>query len=155
MSKTFEFRAKAAMEAGFDGDGILDLGRVAPEDSGPAVEAEPVGGIPALGRVERERIPAKMAAELMDFFVETLNDMTMMNPIRDGIPECRNHRFLPKQGQYGCTQSCAKFHPELAMPVIRDYTLGDVYEWVKLIVNGAVRSGELLKGYTRPTTLTE
>lgn len=151
---SFEFRAQKALKDGWDGEGVLDLGRIVPEETGPPVEAEQVG-VPGLARVERERIPAKMAAELMDFFVETLNDMTMMNPIRDGIPECRNHPFDPKRGLPGCTASCAKFHPELAMPVRKDHTLGDAYEWVKHIVNSAVKSGELLKGYTRPTTLTE
>jgi len=104
-------------------------------------------------RTERERVPGQMAAELMDYFVSTLNDTNMMNPIRDGIPQCRNHPFDPPR-KVGCIHSCAKKLPDLTLPVVREYSLGDVFEWVKALVGEAVRDGETQRGWRGPADLT-
>ena len=108
-----------------------------------------------LTREARERVPGQMAANLMDYYLETIADDTQLNPIRDGIPQCRNHPF--KAGSMydvGCIHSCAKRDPNLALPVVKDYTLGDVYEWVKALVFYSVQKQEIKMGYKRPTDLT-
>lgn len=97
-------------------------------------------------RTQREETAGKLAAQLMDFFMENLNNASELNPIRDGIPQCANHQFKPPR-QIGCIHSCAKRDPNLAMPVVRDYTLGDVFEWVKAIVMHAVASADKKKGW--------
>ena len=64
----------------------------------PLPEFEPIEaldeeeGLTPLTRSERERVPERMAAELMDYFMGTINDMTTLNPVRDGIPQCFNHQ---------------------------------------------------------------
>lgn len=101
-----------------------------------------------LTRAQRERVPEQMAAQLMEYFIETLNDLTMLNPIRDGIPQCRNHPFNPPH-TVGCIHSCAKRDPELSLDVVRDYTLGDVFEWVKALVRKGVSDAERNHGWHR------
>lgn len=100
-------------------------------------------------RTQREDVPGRMAAQLMDMFIETLNDLNTLNPVRDGIPQCRNHPFLPPR-QVGCIHSCAKRDPNKVLPTVKDYTLGDVFEWVKAIVTHGVANADKKKGWYAP-----
>lgn len=100
-------------------------------------------------RRQREDAAGALAAQLMDTFIGSLDDLHTLNPIRDGIPQCKNHPFVPPQ-QIGCIHSCAKRNPNLAMPVVRDYTLGDVFNWVKEIVTLAVATADKKKGWYAP-----
>lgn len=100
-------------------------------------------------RGQRDQVAGAMAAQLMDMFAKQLNNLNELNPIRDGIPQCRNHPFKPPR-QVGCIHSCAKRDPNLALPVVKDYTLGDVFEWVKAIVAEAVSTADAKKGWYRP-----
>jgi hypothetical protein len=135
---------------------LKDLGRtrtvVGP---GETETADTLEARTPLSRAQRERVPAQMAANLMDYYIENLNDDNMMNPIRDGIPQCRNHPFVQGTPKIGCIHSCAKKHPELTLPVVRDYTLGDVFTWVKALVLHAVKTTEIQKGWHRPADLTK
>lgn len=102
-----------------------------------------------LTRAQRERVPDQMAAELMDFFINTINDMSMLNPVRDGIPQCVNHPFNPALGKVGCIHSCAKRDENLSLDVVRDYTLGDVWNWVRALVRKGVGDAERNHGWHR------
>lgn len=115
----------------------------------PGEEEKPV----PLTRAQRERVPDMMAAQLMDYFIETINDLTMLNPVRDGIPQCVNHPFNPPR-TVGCIHSCAKRDPNLSLDVVRDYTLGDVFEWVKALVRKGAADAERNQKWHAPTDLT-
>lgn len=132
---------------------MKDLGKKTFEPDPNPLQVENKTSRKPLSREQRERVPDKMAANLMDFFMRTLNDDTQINPIRDGIPQCKNHPFNPPKS-IGCIHSCVRNNGDLALPVVRDYTLGDVYEWVKALIRLAVRDVEVDKGWTTPTDLT-
>lgn len=108
-----------------------------------------------LSRAARERVPERMVHNLMRHYIDTINDDTQLNPIRDGIPQCRNHPFEKgSRNKIGCIHSCAKKDANLVLPVVRDYTLGDVMTWVKALVLYSVNTQEARMGYRRPTDLT-
>ena len=75
---------------------------------------------------EREELVHVLAARLMDYYIEELNNTFILNPIRDGVPQCKTHPFVSGK-QYGCYYSCTG---EAVLPPSRDHTLGDVFEWV-------------------------
>lgn len=148
------FRAQKALRGmDFVKDGITDLGVVKGSRDLNPTQAPTLDKITPKTRAQREQVPAEMAARLMDYYMNTLNDDDKLNPIRDGIPQCRNHPFNSPR-QIGCIHSCAKRDPNVVLPVVRDYTLGDVYAWVKALVYKSVRDQETRMGYRRPTDLT-
>jgi hypothetical protein len=100
-------------------------------------------------RGQRDGVAGAMAAQLMDFFIANLGNINELNPIRDGIPQCKNHPFVPPKS-VGCIHMCAKRDPNLSLPVVRDYTLGDVFNWVKEIVTLAVATADKKKGWYAP-----
>jgi hypothetical protein len=114
----------------------------------PAVEAETVEPQETLHRKplhEREKLVEELAARLMDYYIANLNNQTFLNPIRDGIPQCVKHPF--KRGKsVGCVHSCR----ENILPVVRDYTLYDVFLWVKELLThvykNTVRTRPELRG---------
>ncbi len=99
-------------------------------------------------RLERERVPEEMAANLMDWYMNNLNDDTQINPVRDGIPQCKAHPFNPPKS-YGCIHSCSKTNPNIALPVAREANLGEVWEWVRALVNYSVGDAEIRRGFRR------
>jgi hypothetical protein len=86
----------------------------------------PVEKIKPKTLAEREEIVQNLAARLMDWYIAELNNPRILNPIRDGVPQCRNHPFVSGKS-YGCFYSCGG---EAVLPPSRDHTLGDVFEWV-------------------------
>lgn len=158
MSDSIRFRAEQALREGDLGDDlgggfrIKPLGQIEPTPDPNPEQAEPLERGP-LTRAQRERVPAQMVMELVQYFMDTLNDMGQLNPIRDGIPQCRNHPFDPPR-QVGCIHSCAKRNPDLVLPVVKHHTLGDVIAWVKELVNHAVKDTEIKQGWRKPADLT-
>jgi hypothetical protein len=121
---------------------MKDLGRVEDSSPGPAVQAEKISR-PAKQRAEREKIAEQMAAQLMDYYMApaTLNDPHILNPIRDGIPQCTKHRFVAGSSkEIGCIYGCGPSERDSAgnLPVARDGTLGDAWNWVRALVVHAV-----------------
>lgn len=117
--------------------------RLNPED---IATAKTVRGVKPRTRAERQRIPYELATKAMQYYIENLNNGTILNPIRDGIPQCRLHPF--KSGEkYGCVEGCTGGN----LPVARDYTLGDVFEWLKGMISFNFRRWEkknpAFKGY--------
>jgi len=160
MSK-LAFKAKKMLETGAvtpddfaNQGGVIDLGIAhAGPDMQETERAEPISTLTPLTRKQRERLPGELAARVMDHYIDHLNDDTMMNPIRDGIPQCRTHPFNPPVS-VGCIHGCAGRDESVVLPVVRAYTLGDVFEWAKALVAKAVADGEIAKGWRRPTDLT-
>lgn len=143
---SFEVRKK--LEAGDFGDEVepgffmSDLGSKA-ATPGPVMQAPGVAGIKPKTRQERERYADGMAAQLMDYYMkpETLNSFTVLNPIRDGIPQCKAHPFEAGSAtNIGCIHGCGNKERDGAgnLPVARDGTLGDAWEWVRALVRKAV-----------------
>lgn len=93
------------------------------------VEAEVVDPVEPINKkplYQREELVGLLAARLMDYYIENLQNLLILNPIRDGIPQCAKHPFKTGK-QVGCIYSCK----ENVLPVARDYTLYDVFLWVK------------------------
>lgn len=159
MADSINFRVQEALRRGDFGEDMgggfrmKPLGSIAPTpDPNPEV-AEPLEPRRPLTRAQRERVPEMMVVQLMQHFMDTLNEPEL-NPIRDGIPQCRNHPFEQGTARIGCIHSCAKKHPELTLPVVRDYTLGDVMAWVKALVLQGVTQAEIKRGWRQPANLT-
>lgn len=111
-----------------DGFFVRDLGRLDPEQE--EEKTEPVKADPVKVRrpktvSEREEMPREMADRLMRYYVTELNNPGIVNPIRDGIPECRRHRFPP-----GCFHGCQTG----VLPRVYGASLGQVHEWVKGLI---------------------
>jgi len=161
MSKLL-FKAQQMLSSGAvtpdtfeDSGGILDLGTALPgPETQETEQADLLDPRKPLTREQRERLPGELAAKVMDHYIDHLNDDTMVNPIRDGIPQCRNHPYHPPL-QIGCIHGCASRDENVVLPVVRDYTLGDVFNWAKALVAKAVQDGEVAKGWRRPTDLTK
>lgn len=132
MSDSISRRAAEALRGGDfgedvgDGLYIKDLGRVTQEpdrSKGEVATAEPVEKRKRMTLKEREELPRILAARLMDYYIENLNNNEMLNPIRDGIPVCPRHGWPP-----GCTNGCKDASRKL------DHTLGDVFTFVQEIM---------------------
>ena len=104
---------------------IKDLGKktITPDRSkGEVEESAPVSNLQRKTLREREKLVGQVAAQVMDYYMENLNNNEILNPIRDGIPQCTAHPFPP-----GCTQQCKTG----VLERVRDYSLGDVFQWVQ------------------------
>ncbi len=158
------FKARNLLESGdvtpdtFDeSGGLIDLGRsYTPPTKDETKESEPVSVSRGLSRQARERLPEKMAAQLMDYYIgpEALNNQHDVNPIRDGLPTCAKHPFDRARGMYGCIHSCGANDPNVVRPVEKDITIFDVFKWVTAVISKSVTDTELQKGWRRPTDLT-
>lgn len=96
--------------------------------------ADPVSIRRPLTHRQREDMPAKFAAMLMDYYTSELNNPNILNPIRDGIPQCKAHPF--KSGkQFGCWYACK----EHLLPVTKDHTLYDVFMWAQGLIRHAYK----------------
>ena len=98
--------------------------------AGEVEQAPPVSRIKPRTLAEREKMPRELAMTLVKHYMDTMNDSTKINPLRDGIPQCRAHPF--KSGKFpGCYKGCRTG----ILPRSTDHTLGDVIEWVQALVN--------------------
>ena len=154
-SLTFETRKR--LEQGDLGEEVepgffmADLGR-SQDGPGPSITTETVSKNKPKTRAEREQLADRMAAQLMDYYMEpgTLNNATILNPIRDGIPQCSRHRFVQgDSNQIGCIYGCGAKERDHAgnLPVARDGSLGDAWEWVRALVRHAVLTQDKRLGY--------
>jgi hypothetical protein len=163
-SKAMQFEVQKRLARDDFGDEIeegffmADLGRIDPVDTGPPVEVEPLPGRTPLSRAKREAIPERMAAQLMDYYMQpdVLNDATILNPLRDGIPQCTKHPFVSGDSKrIGCIDGCGPNERDAAgnLPVARDGTLEDVWQWVRALIIKAVLTQDKRLGYTKAADL--
>ena len=129
-----------------------DLGST-PATPGPVTTAPTMKGIKPKTRQERERFADGMAAQLMDYYMDpkTLNNPNILNPIRDGIPQCSRHPFVAgSANNIGCIHGCGNKERDGAgnLPVARDGTLGDAWEWVRALVRKAVTTQDKRLGFS-------
>ena len=138
-----------------DGFFMKDLGRKEPVDTEPAFQAPRIDSNTPLSRKMREKIPERMAAQLMDYYMSpaVLNDPNILNPIRDGIPQCTRHRFVAGDSKLiGCIYGCGPSERDSAgnLPVARDHSVGDAWQWVRALVIHAVQTQDKRLKYTKP-----
>lgn len=152
------FEVRKRLEAGDYGEEVgegffmADLGKVAPTP-GPTMKAPGMGGIKPKTRAQRIQYADGMAAQLMDYYMEpaTLNDNSIINPIRDGIPQCRAHPFVTGDAtRFGCIHGCGNRERDAGgnLPVAREGTLGDAWEWVRALIQHAVLTQDKRLGYS-------
>jgi len=158
---SLSFAARKKLLAGDFGEELApgfhmtDLGSSSSEESGPAIRTETVSKIKPKNRKERGELADSMAARLMDQYMlpSALNDNNVLNPIRDGIPSCSQHRFVSGDStQIGCIHGCGNRERQGSdgvLPVSRDHTVGDVWQWVQALVRKAVESGDHRAGFLR------
>lgn len=161
MNKQLSFEVRKRLQTGDLGDEIepgfhmADIGRVPGEDSAPAIRTETINTLKPKTRQERIRLADSMAARLMDQYMEptALNDLNVLNPIRDGIPQCSAHPFVVGDSKkIGCIHGCGHREREGSagsLPVARDGTVADVWQWVQALVRKAVEDGDHRAGFRR------
>lgn len=142
------------VEEGFFMKDLGVVGDTTPDENPHQAEPLSTGRTP-LQRVRREMIPLQMVEEMMRYYMQpaVLNDMTILNPIRDGIPQCTRHPFVRgDSNKIGCIYGCGPRERDSAgnLPVARDYTVQDVYEWVKALVFDAAKRQDKRLGYMKP-----
>lgn len=131
------------------GDGFF-VKKLAPKvEPTPPVEereiADPVEVLRPKTVAERQDMPRVLAARLMDYYIEELNNDLIMNPIRDGLPQCYMHRFPP-----GCYHGCSTG----ILPRKVGASLGEVFTWVQGLIRvnfkAWVKKNPQLGGYRSP-----
>ena len=164
MNKQLKFEVRKKLESGDLGEDLgggfrmTEIGGQV-EQAGPSFTAPAVPTFKPKTREERVRYAGSMAAQLMDWYMEpaTLNDNTILNPIRDGIPQCTAHPFVSgSETQIGCIDGCGNRERDGAgnLPVAKDNTLGDTWSWVKALVTKAVLTQDKRLGYAVTPDLT-
>ena len=164
MARHFEAQANQRLLDGDIGTQIApgfwmqDLGRQEAEGDPTPLVVEGHEPLHPMGRAGRRRVAGKLAARMMDHYMDpaVLNDSSELNPIRDGIPQCLAHPF--KKGSatlIGCIYGHGT-HERVdgQLPVARDYTVADVWAWVKALIEHAVEDGDRRAGYTAKPNLT-
>jgi hypothetical protein len=165
VNKSLQFEVRKRLETGDlgedygDGFRMVELGGEPKEDRGSPLLAPPVSKIKPKTRAERIKYAEGMAAQLMDWYMlpEVMNDNTILNPIRDGIPQCTAHPFVSGSAtQIGCIWGCGAKERDGAgnLPVAKDNTLGDTWHWVKALVAMAVLTQDKRLGNTLVPDLT-
>ncbi len=150
----FKSRAVEALEAGDFGEdqggGVYfkSLGRIGSNPKNGEIErASSVPSIKPKTRAEKAEIPRKLALQALDYYIGNMNNPNILNPIRDGIPQCVAHPFKPGVSP-GCMEGCTTG----LLPTAREVTLGDVFEWLKGMIAFNYRRWErknpAFKGYT-------
>ncbi len=164
MARHFKSQARKRLMEGDIGTQIApgfwmqDLGRQDAEGDEEPVIVEGHEPLKPMGRAGRRRVAGTMAAKLMDHYMlpVNMNDDAVLNPIRDGIPQCRKHPFIKgSRTHIGCIHGCgAKERDNGALPVARDYTVADVWQWAKALVELAVDTQDRRAGYMPKPNLT-
>ena len=160
MTKRLSFEARKRLEAGDYGEQVepgffmADLGR-ADAAPGPVVQADPVQRTKPKTRQERIALADSLADRLMQEYMkpEAMNDPNVLNPIRDGIPQCSKHPFVSGDStKFGCIHGCGNREREGSagvLPVSKEHTVGDVWVWVTHLVRLAVERGDHRAGFVR------
>lgn len=165
MSKSLQFEVARRLEQGDlgerqdDGTFVADL---TPDRTLDTYKPHEVAQTPSRKpktRAEREKIGEQMAAQLMDYFMDPvqLNDSKTLNPVRDGIPQCKAHPFVSgDSSRVGCIHSCGKHMKDMAgmQPVAKDGNLGDVWRWVRALVVEAISTQDKRLGFAQRADLT-
>lgn len=158
---SLSFEARKRLLAGDLGDEIgpgfhmADLGRAEGSSSAAPVTAEPVHRTKPKTRSERIRLADSLANRLMEQYTtpQALNDANVLNPVRDGIPQCSQHPFVRgDSSKIGCVHGCGNRERQGSagvLPVAKDYTLEDVWDWVRALVRLAVERGDHRAGFVR------
>ncbi len=141
-----------------DGFWMQDLGRQEAEGDETPIIIPGHEPLHPMGRAGRRKVAGTMAAKVMDHYMlpENLNDNSQLNPIRDGIPQCQLHPFTKgSASRIGCIYGCGdKERTDGQLPVARDYTVADVWAWVKALIELAVENQDRRAGYTAKPDLT-
>lgn len=160
MDRKISFAArKALMNEDFgdeleEGFFMKDLGR-SEASPGPSVVADPLPKTPPKTRAERIALADGMADRLMQEYMkpEALNDPNVLNPIRDGIPQCSRHPFVSgDRNKFGCIHGCGNRERQGSagvLPVSKEHTVGDVWVWVTELVRAAVERADHRAGFVR------
>ena len=165
MNKRLQFEVRQKLESGDLGEDLGDGFRMteiggSPEEAGPSPLLAPsTGKLKPKTRAERLAYAEGMAAELMDWYMspEVLNDVNILNPLRDGIPQCRAHPFETGSAtKVGCIHGCGNNERDFMgnLPVAKDHTVGDTWNWVKAIVQKAVITQDHRLGFDITPNLT-
>lgn len=137
---------------------MADLGRDNPE-AGPSLMAPPQTTRAPKTRAEQEALGTEFADRLMQQYMapEALNDMNVLNPIRDGIPQCSVHPFdADDPTKIGCIHGCGNRERQGSsgvLPVAREGTVRDVWIWVQALITLAVSRHDKRTGITAPVQL--
>ncbi len=137
---------------------MADLGRESPTP-GPAMTAAPVSRTAPKTRAERHELAKSYADRLMQQYMKptALNDMNVLNPIRDGIPQCRTHPFDAEDDtKIGCIHGCGNREREGTagvLPVAREGTVADVWVWVRALVELAITRHDKRAGIIGPAQI--
>lgn len=86
----------------------------------PAVEAPPVSVSRPLSLKQREALIGILADRFFRWYESKLDDPTLLNPLRDGIPVCPRHRK-------GCVHDCKDAQRKYV-------SQGEAYLWLKAFV---------------------
>jgi hypothetical protein len=136
---------------------MQDIGRDIGQP-GPTLTTDPLKVTPPKTRAERRRVAEEMAAKLMDWYMspDVLNDTAILNPIRDGIPQCSAHKFVKGSSVHiGCIHGCgARERDNGSLPVAREGTVADVWQWVKALIELAVTQQDQRTGFAVKPDLT-
>ena len=164
MDKHLQFEVRQKLESGDLGEDLGDGFRMTEigghiEDDEPHLLAPSAPKTKPKTRAERIQYAEGMAAQLMDWYMEpnTMNDNSILNPIRDGIPQCATHPFESgSRTKIGCIHGCGNRERDLAgnLPVAKDNTLGDTWNWVKALVAKAVITQDKRLGHDLTPNLT-
>lgn len=110
-----------------DGFFVQELGKKTPTalTEEEREQAKPVSVNRQKTVAEREDMPRDMANRLMMYYTDNLNNPSIINPIRDGVPQCARHRFPP-----GCYHGCQSG----VLPRHYGPSLAEVFEWVQGLI---------------------
>jgi len=165
MDRRLQFEVQQKLESGDLGEDLgggfrmTDIGGGISEEEVSPLLAPTVPKNKPKTRAERTAYAEGMAAQLMDWYMEpdTLNDMGILNPIRDGIPQCSVHPFESgSRTKIGCIHGCGNKERDHAgnLPVAKDNTVGDTWNWVKALVGKAVSTQDKRLGFEITPDLT-
>lgn len=116
------------VEPGFH---VKSLGKISEEPTPGETETAPAKEkIKPRTPSSRAKIPREMAEQLVRHYLDTMSDPTVLNPLRDGIPQCARHRYLPGKS-YGCYQGCTTD----LLPRATNFTIGEAIIWVQELIN--------------------
>lgn len=161
MNQSLQFAVKKRLQSEDygeqvdDGFFMADLGRHGGAPQGPSITTEGLNKTRPKTRAERIKLADGMAARLMDEYMKpsALNDPNVLNPIRDGIPQCSRHPFESgHKTKIGCIHGCGNRERQGSagvLPVSKEHTVSDVWHWIQALVRKAVEESDHRAGFTR------
>ncbi len=138
---------------------MADLGREDSTPGPPAIQAEATKKRRPLTRAARQKLAGQMTDRLMQQYMmpSAMNDANVLNPIRDGIPQCSAHPFAADDARkIGCIYGCGNKErqgSEGVLPVAREGTVSDVWAWVQALVFFAIETQDKRTGLVGPAQI--